>query len=40
MEDSAMAKELLTDALWLRIASLISPEAPKPKGGWPRVSGR
>jgi hypothetical protein len=27
-----MAKELLPDALWLRIAPLIPPEAPKPKG--------
>lgn len=25
-----MAKGLLTDALWLRIAPLIPPEAPKP----------
>jgi transposase len=33
-----MAKELLPDALWLRIAPLIPPEAPKPKGGRPRVS--
>lgn len=32
-----MAKELLLDALWLRIAPFIPPEAPKPKGGWPRV---
>ena len=35
-----MAKELLPDALWLRIAPLIPPEAPKPKGGRPRVSDR
>ncbi len=35
-----MAKELLPDALWLRIAPLIPPEAPKPKGGQPRVSDR
>jgi transposase len=40
MEDRAMAKELLPDALWLRIAPLIPPEAPKPKGGRPRVSDR
>lgn len=32
-----MAKELLPDALWLRIAPLIPPEAPKPKGGPPCV---
>ena len=31
-----MAKELLPDALWARIA----PEPPKPKGGRPRVSDR
>ena len=35
-----MAKELLPDALWLRIAPLIPPEAPKPKGARPRVSDR
>lgn len=35
-----MAKELLPDALWLRIAPLLPPEAPKPKGGRPRVSDR
>lgn len=35
-----MAKELLPDAWWLRIAPLIPPEAPKPKGGRPRVSER
>jgi hypothetical protein len=35
-----MAKELLPDASWLRIAPLIPPEAPKPKGGRPRVSER
>jgi transposase len=40
MEDRAMAKELLPDALWLRIAPLISPEAPKPKGGRPCVADR
>jgi transposase len=35
-----MAKELLPDALWARIAPLLPPEPPKPKGGRPRVSGR
>jgi hypothetical protein len=33
MEDRTMAKELLPDALGLRIAPLIPPEAPKPKDG-------
>ena len=33
-----MAKELLPDALWARIAPLLPPEPPKPKGGRPRVS--
>ena len=28
-----MAKELLPDALWARIALLFPPEPPKPKGG-------
>jgi transposase len=40
MEDRAMAKELLPDALWLRIAPLIPPSRPEPKGGRPRVSDR
>jgi transposase len=40
MEEGAMAKELLPDALWARIAPLIPPEPPKPKGGRPRVSDR
>jgi transposase len=35
-----MAKELLPDALGLRIAPLIPPEAPKPKDGRPRISDR
>ena len=35
-----MAKELLPDALWARIAPLLPPEPPKPKGGRPRVSDR
>ncbi len=34
-----MAKELLPDALWARIAPLLPPEPPEPKGGRPRVSG-
>ena len=34
-----MAK-LLTDELWNRIAPLIPPEPPKPKGGRPRVGAR
>src|SRR5215212_392094 len=40
MEESAMAKELLPDALWARIVPLLPPEPPKPKGGRPRVSDR
>src|SRR5437899_1331717 len=43
MEEGAMAKELLPDALWARIAPLHPPEPPeppKPKGGRPRVSDR
>src|ERR687894_158812 len=40
MEEGAMAKELLPDALWTRIAPLLPPEPPKPKGGRPRVSDR
>ena len=35
-----MAKELLPDAFWARIAPLLPPESPKPKGGRPRVSDR
>ena len=35
-----MAKELLPDALWARIAPLLPPEPPEPKGGRPRVSDR
>jgi transposase/catechol 2,3-dioxygenase-like lactoylglutathione lyase family enzyme len=35
-----MAKELLPDAFWARIAPLLPPEPPKPKGGRPRVSDR
>jgi catechol 2,3-dioxygenase-like lactoylglutathione lyase family enzyme len=40
MEEGAMAKELLPDALWARIAPLLPPESPKPKGARPRVSNR
>jgi transposase len=40
MEEGALAKELLPDALWARIAPLLPPEPPKPKGGRPRVSDR
>jgi transposase len=40
MEEGAMAKELLPDALWAGIAPLLPPEPPKPKGGRPRVSDR
>jgi transposase len=31
---------LVTDPLWQRIAPLLPPEPPKPKGGRPRVSDR
>jgi catechol 2,3-dioxygenase-like lactoylglutathione lyase family enzyme len=40
MEEGAMKKELLPAALWARIAPLLPPEPPKPKGGQPRVSDR
>jgi transposase len=40
MEDVTMAKPLLTDELWQRIAPLLPPEPPKPKGGRPRVPDR
>jgi transposase len=40
MEEGAMAKELLPDALRARIAPLLPPEPPKPKGGRPRVPDR
>jgi transposase len=40
MEDVTMAKALLTDELWQRIAPLLPPEPPKPKGGRPRVPDR
>jgi transposase len=35
MEEGAMAKELLPDALWARIVPLLPPEQPKSKGGRP-----
>src|SRR3982074_3810522 len=38
MEEGAMAKELLPDAFWARIAPLLPPEPPKPKGGRPRAA--
>ena len=35
-----MAKELVTDELWQKVAPLLPTELPKPKGGRPRVSAR
>jgi transposase len=35
-----MAKPLLTDELWQRIAPLLPPKRPKPKGGRPPVPDR
>ncbi len=35
-----MARPLVSDALWERIAPLLPPEPPKPKGGRPRVPDR
>ena len=35
-----MSHCLVTDPLWQRIAPLLPPEPPKPKGGRPRVSDR
>jgi transposase len=40
MKEGAMAKELLPDPFWARIAPLLPPEPPKPKGGRPRISDR
>jgi len=35
-----MSKPLVSDELWEMIAPLLPPEAPKPKGGHPRVPDR
>lgn len=35
-----MTQCLVSDALWTRIAPLLPPEPPKPKGGRPRVNDR
>jgi transposase len=40
MEDTLMAKPLLTDELWRRIEPLLPPQPPRPKGGRPRVPDR
>jgi transposase len=40
MEDTAMAKPLVTDELWQILEPLIPPEPPKPAGGRPRVPDR
>jgi len=40
MEDTPMAKPLLTDELWERIEPLLPPPTPKPKGGRPPVGNR
>ena len=40
MEDTMMAKPLLTDELWERIKPHIPPEPPKPEGGRPRIPDR
>ncbi len=36
----SMARPLVPDDLWAAIAPLLPPEAPKPKGGRPRLSDR
>jgi transposase len=40
MEDTAMAKPLLTDELWSRVEPFLPAPVPKPKGGRPPVSNR
>ncbi len=35
-----MARPLVPDELWAAIAPLLPPEAPKPRGGRPRLSNR
>ncbi|MGA1860310.1 transposase, partial [Azospirillum sp. 11R-A] len=35
-----MASPLVSDALWALIEPLLPPEAPKPKGGRPRLDNR
>jgi transposase len=35
-----MAKPLVSDQLWARLAPLLPPEPPKPKGGRPRLPDR
>jgi transposase len=35
-----MSKPLVSDELWNRIAPLLPPEPPKPKGGRPRIPDR
>lgn len=35
-----MKSKLVSDALWAKVKELLPPEAPKPKGGRPRVDDR